>query len=426
MNENHRLAGPNSAWMLAVTLLILAGTATGLAKEITFLSTGYSSSLMDYIQQDVVPAFRARHNADVTIIATDWDTRMDRIVVLTAGGTPPDITCTGFYSPYEEGSIGLLEPLDRYLATWKNRSRYPRQLWEALSWQGQVMVMPQNVAPRAMGYNKELFAQSGLDPNRPPQAWEELIASARRLTRIEGDRVAVRGYSMSLTEAGSAQQLFWFMRQAGLTEIDASTFSAQLTHPEVYNALQTLQELYEAGQSAMPILSGGFNRGRIAMQYSNPQQMPAMVAADPDLALTHFGLFAPRRTPASTPVVHLFTDGLAILKASKNKDLAWEFLALLSSDDVLLDIQRIAGFFGGRTDMLQRMSDVHPRIDLWYDLFQYMQASVIPPPRGTSQQELGSRILQVYRKQIAPVAALEQSQTIWNRLLNDWKSTMRQ
>ena len=71
--------------------------------------------------------------------------------------------------------------------------------------------------------------------------------------------------------------------------------------------------------------------------------------------------------------------------------------------------------------MLQRMSDVHPRIDLWYNLFEYMQASVIPPPRNTSQQELGNLVLQVYRKQLAPLAALEKAQAIWNRLLDEWK-----
>ncbi len=419
---------PNSVYAYSVLtmLLLLTSALPGFTKEITFLSVGYPSALLTYVQEEVAPVFKTRHNADVTVITATWDNRVDRLVVLTAGGTPPDIVSTGFYSPYEEGSIGLLEPLDRYLARWPYTSRYPRQLWEALSWQGQVMVMPQNVAPRAIAYNKELYGQSGLDPNKPPQSWDELTQYARRLTRIEGDRVTVRGFNVTTTAAGAAQQLFWFMRQAGLTEIDTSTFTARLTDPKTVSALETLQELYDVGQMAMPILSGGFNQGRIAMQYSNPQQMPAMMQADPDLALRHFGLFAPRQTPNGTPVVHLFTDGLAIPKASYNKDLAWEFIALMSSDNILLDTQRIAGFFGGRTDMLQRMSDVHPRIDLWYNLFEYMQASVIPPPRNTSQQELGNLVLQVYRKQLAPLAALEQAQAVWNRLLNDWKPNVRQ
>lgn len=59
------------------------------------------------------------------------------------------------------------------------------------------MVMPQNVAPRAVGYNKELFGQAGLDPNRPPVSWDELIQYTRRLTRIEGDRLPYAALTLS-------------------------------------------------------------------------------------------------------------------------------------------------------------------------------------------------------------------------------------
>jgi ABC-type glycerol-3-phosphate transport system substrate-binding protein len=260
-----------------------------------------------------------------------------------------------------------------------------------------------------------------LDPHNPPQDWSALIQSARRLTRLEGDNVAVRGF-VNTTGGGAAQQLFWFMRQAGLTEIDTKTFTSNLLDPKTLMALETLQELYEAGANSRPILAGGFERGRIAMQYSNPQQIVSMLAVDPDFLLNDFALFAPRQTPTSTPVAHLFTDGLAIPSASRNKDLAWEFIALLMSDEVILGTQRVGGFFCGRTDMLQRMMSTQPRIQLWYDIFPFMQASVLPPPRNTSQTELGQLIERVYKVEMAPLAALEQAHAQWTRLLADWKA----
>ena len=155
---------PNSVYAYSVLtmLLLLTSALPGFTKEITFLSVGYPSALLTYVQEEVAPVFKTRHNADVTVITATWDNRVDRLVVLTAGGTPPDIVSTGFYSPYEEGSIGLLEPLDRYLARWPYTSRYHGSFGEALSWQGQVMVMPR-MWPRAIAYNKELYSQSGLD-----------------------------------------------------------------------------------------------------------------------------------------------------------------------------------------------------------------------------------------------------------------------
>ena len=85
------------------------------AKELTFLTVGYSGELLNYLRNEVVPEFKDKYGVDVVMLSANWDTRMERIIVLTAGGTPPDVVCTGAYSPYEEGSVGMLEPLDRYL-----------------------------------------------------------------------------------------------------------------------------------------------------------------------------------------------------------------------------------------------------------------------------------------------------------------------
>lgn len=174
----------------------------------------------------------------------------------------------------------------------------------------------------------------------------------------------------------------------------------------------------------MPALGGDFVQGRLAMRYFSPPNIASMVAQDPDV-MSRVGLFAPQRTPDSTPVAHVFANGLAIPSASRNKDLAWEWISLLTSDDVIFEIQRIGWHFSGRLDMLQRMTTVQPGIGLWYNIFPYLQASVIPPPRNTAQQELGNLILKVYGMQMAPQTALEQAQPIWERLLADWKASIR-
>lgn len=239
-----------TAALVLILVFISAIGALAAPKEITFLAVGYTAAMRKYVQDEVIPVFRQRFDTDVVLLNANWNNRMERFMVLTAGGTPPDVICTGSYSPYEEGSLGLLAPLDRYLAEWKYTNRFPDTLWEALKWDGKVVVVPQNVAPRAIGYNKELFAQSGLDPNNPPQDWPSLIQAARRITRLEGDSVAVRGF-VTTTAGGAAQQLFWFMRQAGLPEIDMAKFTSNLMEPGALAALETLHELYQAGANAL-------------------------------------------------------------------------------------------------------------------------------------------------------------------------------
>jgi multiple sugar transport system substrate-binding protein len=50
-------------------------------------------------------------------------------------------------------------------------------------WDDTIWSFPFNKSVRALYYNKNLFAESGLDPDRPPQTWQEYIDYARRITR---------------------------------------------------------------------------------------------------------------------------------------------------------------------------------------------------------------------------------------------------
>jgi ABC-type glycerol-3-phosphate transport system substrate-binding protein len=243
-------------------------------------------------------------------------------VVLTAGDTPPDVIVTGPYSPFQEASLGLLEPLDRYLARWKYTSRFPTGRWDVLSWQGQVVAVPQSLDLRGIGYNKRLYAESGLDPERPPSSWEELSQYTKRLTRTEGGRVTVRGYWCHTTTGGVAQQLYWFMRQAGLSEV-TNEGTSNLLHPEAHEALQASLELWDAGQNSMPASGrNDFTLGQVAMQYLSPPNL-SWLQDSGMMSISNVGLFAPRRSPDSIPVAHLFANGLGVSSASRRSLIPW-------------------------------------------------------------------------------------------------------
>jgi multiple sugar transport system substrate-binding protein len=50
-------------------------------------------------------------------------------------------------------------------------------------WDGVIWSFPFNKSVRALYYNKDLFAASGLDPDHPPETWEEYIGFSRQITR---------------------------------------------------------------------------------------------------------------------------------------------------------------------------------------------------------------------------------------------------
>lgn len=58
---------------------------------------------------------------------------------------------------------------------------YP-SLIQAASWRGTLYSLPMEATNLALIYNRELFRQAGLDPNHPPQTWDELYDFAKKMT----------------------------------------------------------------------------------------------------------------------------------------------------------------------------------------------------------------------------------------------------
>ncbi len=53
---------------------------------------------------------------------------------------------------------------------------------------GRLMSLPFNKSVPVIYYNKDMFRRAGLDPDKPPETWEEFIEVSRRLTRdLDGD-----------------------------------------------------------------------------------------------------------------------------------------------------------------------------------------------------------------------------------------------
>ncbi len=90
------------------------------------------------------------------------------------------------------------------------RERVPDQVWPvvyraATSDRGgipegkNVWALPTSILVRAMVYRKDVFRQAQLDPNRPPQTWEDLLEASRRISAMPGRTgiVMVGGINMS-------------------------------------------------------------------------------------------------------------------------------------------------------------------------------------------------------------------------------------
>ena len=76
---------------------------------------------------------------------------------------------------------GLLSPLDEAISQ-EDRDDILGAYWDVVTRKGKVWAMPFNQSVQVLFYNKNFYAERGLDPETPPATWDEVLPMARKLT----------------------------------------------------------------------------------------------------------------------------------------------------------------------------------------------------------------------------------------------------
>ncbi|MFH0878927.1 MAG: ABC transporter substrate-binding protein [Lentisphaerota bacterium] len=154
--------------------------------------TGFEGDAMQAVVDDF--------NASQTNIFVDKLTvsQIDRKLMLsTAGGNPPDVAGLWSFNIFVYSEKNALMPLDSMLAeAGITRDHYIPVFWDLCKHHGFMWGLPSTPATLALHWNKKMFREAGLDPDRPPLSIAELDAMAEKLTIVNvvrnGNRVRVR------------------------------------------------------------------------------------------------------------------------------------------------------------------------------------------------------------------------------------------
>lgn len=98
-------------------------------------------------------------------------------------------------------------------------------------------------------YNKTLFKQAGLDPEKPPTTWEELMADAKQITEKTGKP----GYDLYTQAGDNGEGLTWNFQvnlwQAGGEFLNEGNTAAAFNTPAGLKATQFWVDLIKSGTS---------------------------------------------------------------------------------------------------------------------------------------------------------------------------------
>ncbi|WP_429941239.1 ABC transporter substrate-binding protein [Agrobacterium vitis] len=156
----------------------------------------------------------------------------------------------------------------------KPQNYFPGPL-ASVTWKERYFGVPKATNTIALYYNRDMFKAKGLDPLKPPQTWDELVAAARKLNN-PAKNVYGLAFSAKASEEGTFQFLPWAqMGGGGYDHINA---------PGAVKALETWKTIMTEKLASPDTLTRGqwdstgtFNSGNAAMAISGPWELDRML-----------------------------------------------------------------------------------------------------------------------------------------------------
>ncbi len=339
---------------LAGIAVAMAGCGPGpsLPAETVLTVWGTTIGPDDKGQADVVREFERRHPGVrvLTLGMGAGGMNPQKLMTAIVGGTPPDVVYQDRFTVADWAARGAFEPLDPLVE--RDRLHDPRTPtpddyfpapWREASFEGRLYGVPWMADNRALYWNRAVFREragdlrrAGLDPERAPRTWFELLAYSRVLTERAPDGRLVRAGFVPLY--GNSFFVL-FALQAGAQVIGPDGRTATLDSPQAERALEFLKDAYaivggveEAGRFAASFAGQAddpFIKGRVAMKLDGDWSLRGLARFAPDL---DFGV-APPPGPEGPSVT--WTGGFAycIPRGARHRDLAWEFVKFVTSEE---------------------------------------------------------------------------------------------
>jgi len=328
-----------------VLILLLAAAAVGLSQylyqenhkilqeknivHLTLWNVPPKSLPLDRkIWEDTVARFEAENPA-IRVEGVEREYQPEEFITVMAGGKGPDLVKVWVGAIQTLANLGFLEPVDSYLQNWDQGKYIKPILLDSTKVGDSHYGIPADTYFLFLLYRKDLFAKAGLNPENPPNTWDEWVQTARTLTnRAKGQ------YGIGLVpKTWYFQDFVW---QAGGEMIrtgDGGKPKSAFGEAPAVLALKFWKDLkwkYNVLQSdvLMPEseLLHLFALGKVAMILGTENELPALITRykiDPQ----SFGI-APLPAGPAGRAAHLGGD-IYVLNASSSperKAAAWKWV----------------------------------------------------------------------------------------------------
>ena len=247
--------------------------------------------------------------------------------------------------------------------------------WEYSKYKGKICAIPYNISTPVLIYNKKLMKEAGLDPNRPPETWDELLEYAKKITKdLNGDgEPDVWGLNI--------KDVPWIFKSMLLQNdcdiIDSKTLNPLFDGTKGIEAAQFWKKLVD--EKAMPVgmhnlADKQFQSGTLGFYMGSSSRIGRWSGKLPfDWGVA----FLPKKVKRAIPI-----GGAVLVIFPHNKaqdDATWELIKYLVSPEKLAEFCMKTGYIPIRKSVLQ-LPEVkeflkdHPNYKVAYEQIKYGKA----------------------------------------------------
>ncbi|MCD4803767.1 MAG: ABC transporter substrate-binding protein [Anaerolineales bacterium] len=299
------------------------------------------------VVEELVNQFN-QSQTEITVIGTyqgGYASSMAKLWNALSAKTPPAVAQIGG-APLV-GNTGAIIPITDFLNQSGDFDRDDiwEVFWDYNSAGGQIWSMPFNHSVPMLFYNRDLFISAGLDPDQPPETWDEVIQYGQLLTTDTDDNGEIDQWGFN-TKDDTHWYLSTMFMENGVEIVNSDETEVLYTSPEAVEML-TLWGDFVHKHKIMPPnqhdeSKGDFLAGKVGMLLMSSSNVPGTIQDAPfDVGVAMFPTIAGKER-----VVPVGGASLIILDHDNEliKQAAWTFIKYMANQESSLYLSTHTGY----------------------------------------------------------------------------------
>jgi multiple sugar transport system substrate-binding protein len=234
--------------MKLLKILALAATALGALSSSALAQqklTMWSRSTSEAFMPGLIEAFNASHETKIELQIVPSSEMVQKYATAAAGGSAPDFVSLDLVYAPAFAKSGVLEDLTDMAKSLPYFEHLSKAHIGTGTYDGRIYALPMSADASVLLWNKKLFKQAGLDPEKGPTNWAEIEAAAGKVNALGGD---IRGFYFAGACGGcnafTFMPLIW--ASGGDILVDGGK-RATIDTPQMHDAINFYRDLVAKG-----------------------------------------------------------------------------------------------------------------------------------------------------------------------------------